>query len=108
MVNRMNRGNLFGASCPAMNNNNSGNSASGNMLLKQLQKIDFALVDVVLYLDAYPNCKKALDYYHKLLSERDKILVKLGDAGIPMNAFDNTSDVWNWTDSPWPWEYEAN
>ena len=108
MVNRMNRGNLFGTSCPAMNNTAPGNSASGNMLLKQLQKIDFALVDVVLYLDAYPKCKKALDYYHKLLNERDKILVKLEEAGISMTSFGNTSDVWNWTDSPWPWEYEAN
>jgi len=112
VVNRMNRGNMLASSCPAMNGN-AGNihstaSSSKSMLLKKLQKVDFSLVDTVLYLDAYPHCKKALDYYHKLLAERENLIVKLNEAGVTLNNMSNTSDTWEWTDSPWPWEFEAN
>ena len=77
-------------------------------LLKKLQIIDFSLVDTVLYLDAYPHCKKAICHYHKLLEERSVILSKLDEAGIPVTSLSNYSDDWKWTDAPWPWEYEAN
>ena len=76
--------------------------------MKRLQTVDFSLVDTVLYLDAYPHCKKALDYYHKLLAERESILASLASMGVPTTSFGNTSDTWVWTNSPWPWEYEAN
>ena len=113
MVNRMNN-------CPLCNNNFSSPCRNGsiskrnscsmndNYLLKKLQTVDFSLVDIVLYLDAYPNCSKALHHYHKLLEERASLLQKLNEAGIPLTSFGNTEDSWKWTDSPWPWEYDAN
>ena len=75
---------------------------------KRLQKIEFALVDTILYLDAYPESKAAMAHYKKLLAERDGLLSKLNAAGSPMTPMSNYSDEWKWTDSPWPWEYEAN
>ena len=109
MVNRMNRTNMFSPSCTAMNNTaNDTASSSKNMLLKKLQKVDFSLVDIVLYLDAYPHCKKALDYYHKLIAERKDLIEKLNDMSVVINNMSNTADTWDWSNSPWPWEYEAN
>lgn len=114
MVNRINRGmnNNERFSCPSCNTpqnarRNSCNSGD-NYLLKKLQMIDFSLVDTILYLDAYPHCQKALCHYRKLLDERATILAKLDEAGIPVTSMSNTSDTWKWTDSPWPWEYDAN
>ena len=46
-------------------------------LQKKLQKISFALVETVLYLDAYPNCEKAKNYYRELKKERESILKAL-------------------------------
>ena len=79
-------------------------------IMKRLQKIDFSLVDVILYLDAYPECKKALDYYHKLLSERDALRHALSSkCKRPMSPFENESETeWDWISSPWPWEASAN
>lgn len=77
-------------------------------LKSKLRAVDFSLVDTVLYLDVYPNCKKALEYYHKLIRERDMLCAKLKEMGMPVNNMSNVGDSWKWTDGPWPWEYEAN
>ncbi len=71
--------------------------------------IDFAIVETVLYLDAYPNSSAALSYYHKLVSERKKLAESLARIGKPITNMDNTdTDNWNWTNGPWPWQPEAN
>ncbi len=79
-------------------------------LLKKLQVIDFSIIDTVLYLDAYPNCTDALNYYHKLIKERKMIADALAQkCNMPVTSFENAStENWNWTDSPWPWEFSAN
>ncbi len=75
---------------------------------KKLQKISFALVELVLYLDAYPNCEKAKKYYKELMAERDALVKSLAEAGFPVSAMNSQSSEWVWTKGPWPWEYEAN
>ena len=68
------------------------------------------MIDTVLYLDMYPCCKRALEYYHKLKQEREKIMETLAKScDMPMVSFDNVSeDSWSWTKGPWPWEPSAN
>ncbi len=76
---------------------------------RRLQQIEFALVDVILYLDAYPECTRALEYYHKLLAERDELLDTINTQCGPMTNFSNVSTKsWQWIDGPWPWLAEAN
>ena len=75
---------------------------------KRLQKISFALVEVLLYLDAYPNCERAKKYYKELSDERDMLLKALAKAGMPMSNMNVQGNEWVWTRGPWPWEYEAN
>ena len=78
-------------------------------LMKQLQTVEFALVDTVLYLDAYPCSGEALAYYHKLCRERREILEKMARCNTPITNLDNTSECsWDWTNAPWPWELNAN
>ena len=74
-------------------------------MMKKLQKIDFALVELNLYLDAYPHCEKGLAYYHTLCAEREAIIGAMGEGGRPITARDNKSEVsWDWIKSPWPWQ----
>ncbi len=87
---------------------NSGDKINVQKLIKKLQMLDFSIIDTVLYLDAYPNCQKALDYYNRLTTERHEVAVQLANAGYPQNILSNKGDKWVWTSSPWPWEYEAN
>lgn len=79
-------------------------------LARKLQKVDFAIVDTVLYLDAYPDCAKALAYYNKLVAESEALKKALAErCKRPTTAHDNASgDTWDWISSPWPWEASAN
>ena len=85
-------------------------SARCRELLAKLRSLDFSIVDTVLYLDAYPDCREALAHYHKLLSEREALCRALAeDCRMPMTSFENASrDAWDWIRGPWPWEADAN
>ncbi len=103
-----------GCSCGARRNSSDNKKNNGSNdcknLLESLRKIDFSLIDTVLYLDAYPHSSEALAYYHKLKSERAQVVKTLAEScNMPQNAFENASETqWLWTDSPWPWEACAN
>lgn len=76
--------------------------------MKKIRKVDFAIAETVLYLDAYPCCMEALSYYHKLVEMRDKLVAEY-QTYAPITAMGNTSaDSWDWIKSPWPWHYDAN
>ena len=79
-------------------------------MMKRLQALDFSIVDTVLYLDAYPHCQKALNYYHELIGERDELLRTLAEQyHTPVTNFENfATDHWDWIAGPWPWELSAN
>ena len=100
------RGNL---GCNRCSDNNCG-SPDCRALQMKLKMIDFSLIDTILYLDAYPNCKKALDHYHKLKAEREMVADAINNScNMPITSFNNTSECsWNWVDNPWPWDADAN
>ncbi len=90
------------ASCGAQNNDYS-------KLMKQIKTVDFALYEVILYLDAYPDHCDAMDLYHKLLKRRHELIAAHETAYGPLTAFGNTSQTsWDWVKTPAPWEYSQN
>ena len=73
--------------------------------METLRKIEFAIVDVALYLNAYPDSDCALAYYRKLIGERECLLRKIHEECGPTTLYDNVSETcWKWTDGPWPWQ----
>ena len=78
-------------------------------LKKKIQMIDFAIIDTVLYLNAYPKCSQALEYYHKLVKEREILEGAIREKCGPLTAMSNHSrSEWNWVEGPWPSEPDAN
>lgn len=78
-------------------------------LIRELQLVDFSMIDTILYLDAYPHSAEALDYYRKLQEERNKLHAMLAQMGMPITSQSvSPTSGWNWNDAPWPWEIEAN
>ncbi|MBE6584562.1 MAG: spore coat protein CotJB [Ruminococcaceae bacterium] len=83
----------------------NGCSHNDSVLLRKIQEIDFSLYEVVLYLDAYPNCAEALNYYHSLLDTRAVLVSEYEHKHGPLTAFSNVSkSSWDWTKTPWPWQ----
>ena len=87
---------------------NGGASASCRKLLEQIRAVDFALYEVVLYLDVYPHSCDALETYHKLKAQREALRKEYESICGPLTAFGNESGAsWDWIASPFPWEYGA-
>ena len=111
--NRMNRarGAFYNGGDNMSNGSNTQmptNPSNVKALQSKLQKVSFALVEVVLYLDAYPNCERAKKYYRELSDERHALISTLSKMGMPMSSMSVQGNEWTWTKGPWPWEYEAN
>ena len=111
MAERMTRKDQYMSACNI--NNGSGCSASNTSCkqkLKKLREIDFAITDTVLYLDAYPECEEALKYYQALKKEREALVNDMNKNACPpiSNQHAAYSGAWDWIDSPWPWEPDAN
>lgn len=76
-------------------------------MMHQLQQLDFAIQETVLYLDAYPHCAAALKHYHQLVCEREALVKQYEHQYGPLIARGNVSeDRWDWVDAPWPWHPE--
>lgn len=87
----------------------SANLSNCRALKTRFQQVEFAIVETVLYLDAYPDCKDALNYYHQLVDEREQLLSAINNQCGPMTHFGVVSEEsWQWVNGPWPWKYEAN
>lgn len=86
---------------------NSHNDADA--LMAELRALEFALDEVVLYLDAYPCDQAALDFYHHLLERRAPLVEQYQAEVGPLTPLGNQSRTsWDWIDKPFPWEYDAN
>lgn len=74
-----------------------------------LRALDFAIWETALYLDAYPDNQRALDYYHRLCTEREQLMAAYEKNCGPLSLFGNVSrNSWDWVGGPWPWEPDAN
>ncbi len=77
--------------------------------MAQIRAVDFALVELNIYLDGYPDCQEALDMYHKLVHRRPELYNQYEDTFGPLTMTGNRSSTkWQWIDQPFPWEYNAN
>lgn len=91
--------------------NNCGckNNSDCNALMQKIRQVNFALVETILYLDAYPCSSEALEHYHCLKKEAEELKEKYESTCGPLTALGNQSrSEWSWIKSPWPWHTEAN
>lgn len=75
-------------------------------LMEELQAIDFALVELNLYLDTHPADANAINQYNRLTQESKKLRQRIESVYGPLQNFGNsyTGYPWGWNDPPWPWQ----
>lgn len=73
-------------------------------LLRQLQALDFALQDTILYLDTHPDDPKALEYYRDIRARAAETRRMFEMLCGPLEAQNAAGRSWEWINMPWPWE----
>ena len=73
--------------------------------LFELQKYDFAIHELKLYLDLCPSHPEALALFKKYTSEHDNLIKDYIDKYGPVKPTQNIYfSKWIWVNEPWPWE----
>lgn len=76
-----------------------------DQLLRKVQEIEFALVDLGQYLDSHPDCAKALTLHKQLKAEHDRLVGEYEQQFGPLTAGGSgNTDYWDWVATPFPWE----
>ena len=77
--------------------------------LKKLQEYNFAAYDMLLFLDTHPYDKKAFLIFKDLVAKTKAAKLEYEKSFGPLCAFSSAGyDSFEWLNSPWPWEKEAN
>ena len=80
-----------------------------DMLLYKIQMYNFAMKDMNLYLDIYPDDKKMLSNFQEYKKMYNELKNKYESVYGPLCAKDVVnSDKWTWIDNPWPWDKGGN
>mgnify|MGYP003474096866 CR=1 FL=1 len=76
-------------------------------LLRKIHSLDFAIHEMVLFLDTHPVSKKAMELLKVYKQRRKECIAQYEEKYGPY--IETAKDVpvsgcWQWLDSPWPWE----
>ena len=71
---------------------------------RRVDELSFVKVETELFLDTHPDCRQALDYYHRILDELRAAELEYINAYGPLVASESSTERWNWVDTPWPWQ----
>jgi spore coat protein JB len=74
--------------------------------LLELQRTDFALVELTLYLDTHPADMQAVQQFNQLSQRRRQIASEFEMKYGPLLQFGLSYSrfPWQWIETPWPWQ----
>jgi spore coat protein JB len=82
---------------------------SRDEILQQLTILDFAAVDLQLYLDTHPNDTQALEQYNNTVTQADELRAEYEENFGPLFSFRSLAGKkYTWLDNPWPWQNKFN
>ena len=75
-------------------------------LLTYIDSLGFAMIDLNLYLDVYPDDQKAIDLYNQYRIQNINYTNQYENKYGPLLPNSNALRTvpWAWNESPWPWE----
>ena len=76
--------------------------------LAELQALDFAIVELALYLDTHREDMEALELYQKYQELYDRCREVYEKKYGPLNHISARDGDYTWLDDPWPWELGAS
>ncbi len=78
-------------------------------LMRRIQVLNFATIDLGMYLDLYSNDSATLNIFNKYNDELNNVTNTYEQKYGPLsfNSLSSDENKWNWPKDPWPWEKEA-
>lgn len=103
------RGNMFPSSYDPYKLDKPIDIKPLNEQAKQLTRIDslqFAMKDLNLYLDVYPDDKNMINLYNNYRTELNETINNYENKFGPLLLNSNSLNTypWIWNNRPWPWE----
>ena len=78
-------------------------------LMKKIQETDFYALDLQLYLNTHPNCKRALALFSDTVKEAKALRKEYETKYGPLTAYGAAEKApWTWLENPWTWEKERS
>lgn len=74
-------------------------------LLLEIQRTDFVLVELNLYLNTHPNDQAAIAQYNDFVQRSMQMKKNFEALYGPLTAgFSFSPTPWQWNKAPWPWQ----
>lgn len=75
-------------------------------LLTDIDALGFAMIDLNLYLDVFPNDREKITLYNQYRKEKESLLKEYESKYGPIttNSDSLNSFPWAWNNMPWPWD----
>ncbi len=74
--------------------------------MEQIQQVDFAIVELQLYLDTHPQDYNAIQQFNQLAAQSKQLKAQYEQQFGPLTQFGGSfsSYPWSWNEAPWPWQ----
>lgn len=74
-------------------------------LKHEIMALDFALIDLKLYLNTHPDCTSSIELYNSIVDKRKVLFETYQSLYGPLIAetYSGSEGSWDWIDNPWPW-----
>lgn len=75
-------------------------------ILTNIDSLGFAMIDLNLYLDVFPDDKTAINLYNQYREQKQQLLdqYQINYGPIELNSNALNMYPWAWNNKPWPWE----
>lgn len=72
-------------------------------MLMKIKELNFAVIELGLYLDTHPEDQRALCLHRKYVKELKDLKDKYQKVYGPLSIY-YPCNKWRWLEEPWPWE----
>lgn len=72
-------------------------------MIDQIKSLDFAIIELGLYLDTHPDDQRALCMHREYCKQAKDLKDKYQKMYGPLTIF-CPCNKWRWLEQPWPWE----
>ena len=73
-------------------------------MLMELMAVDFAVIELNLFLDTHPYDQRALELYNTNVQKSKELRDRYESIFGPLTArYTKSASPWQWIANPWPW-----